>query len=254
MEWFDQRQKQLQNEKRLLARECLRLRNLEGGWKQEAQTAASPNFCLNDQQDDSSNIWSTRSPEASDFKEEYNTSSPLQSNENTEDWLPNITPHRIKSEPHVRRNSLPNSSKEWQLGDPESKKDLVVIALKAIGGVGTLDDVAKWIRKHRPGVLGTHMSRKSISRDLCRQASNGVLNRSKVRHDRRLNIYTVPGMVQSKLPQQKKETLPVARDSKDAHVASAISRNPSNKVVTPAGVGYLDAEFKAETDVKQSSE
>jgi len=257
-------------------------------------------------------MWSTRSPEASDSNEKESTSSTQQSNcENTGYWLPRMKLEHVRNM-NFKENSPLDSSQEWKLspGEPGFQKDLVVIALKAIGGVGTLDDVAKWIRKHRPGVLEKHMSRKSISRVLCRQASYGVLCHSK-QNDRRQTIYTVPGMVQTKLLQESNGSLSVDGGIKDSHVGTGansqveilqldvVSRKqkttllnsskrekriqPSvramsiqveqlpnqsgstsavqmpnkslgNKAFTSARTSILDAEFKAEHDVKQSSE
>jgi len=79
--------------------------------------------------------------------------------------------------------------------DPGFKQELVLTALRAIGGKGTLDDVDKWVRKHHSQLYGNGLNRRVLSRALSRQADSKVLDVERRTKKRRWNIYRIPAMI-----------------------------------------------------------
>jgi len=110
----------------------------------------------------------------------------------------------VKIEPSVVLENKPVDKhvaqfSPWHLapGDSGFKQELVIRAVKAIGGQVSVNDVDSWIRKHHPQVYRTHFSRKAISKGLSRQADNGILCVQKNSADRRLNMYKLLNTKQS---------------------------------------------------------
>jgi len=132
------------------------------------------------------------------------------------------TSSRIKIEPRVvldkkllnrRKKKLRDYSQEYPSPkDPGFKQELVLTALRAIGGKGTLDDVDKWVRKHHRQYYGDafKLNRRVLSRALSRQADSGVFDVERRTKKRRWNIYRIPSMFPSKCVDQSKPSPPIS--------------------------------------------
>jgi len=128
------------------------------------------------------------------------------------------TSRRVKIEPRVvldekllnrKRKKLKDYSQEYPSPkDPGFKQELVLTALRAIGGKGTLDDVDKWVRTHHRHLYGLKLNRRVLSRALSRQADSRVLDVERRTKKRRWNIYRIPNMFPSKRVDQSNPSLP----------------------------------------------
>jgi len=104
--------------------------------------------------------------------------------------------------------------------DPGFKQELVLTALRAIGGEGTLDDVDKWVRKHHSQLYGEALNRRVLSRALSRQADSRVLDVDRRTKYRRWNIYRIPGVIPLRRVEQSK---PLVRKGKSTDTAKKTS-------------------------------
>jgi len=205
MERFKQKLAKVENEKRLLTLEYQRLRR---GIGQCGDLWFHPNY---------------------DFfngEGEFKFNSMIQAELNPRSRVLN---RRVKIEPRVvfegkvlnrrvKKKSRDYSQEYPSPKDPGFKQELVLTALRAIGGEGTLDDVDKWVRRHHSHLYGDALNRRVLSRALSRQAESGVLDVDRRTKNRRWNIYRIPGMILSRSVEQSKPP-PVKKDnvSSDAH-------------------------------------
>jgi len=157
-----------------------------------------------------------------------------------------VPSRRVKIEPHVvldtkllnhKKATMRDYSQEYPSPkDPGFKQELVLTALRAIGGKGTLDDVDKWVRKHHRQLYGDGLNRRVLSRALSRQAESKVLNVERRTKNRRWNIYRIPGMIpcgragqRKPSPVRKHKTNGDTRDIPYQNVPFAVLSNHAKK-------------------------
>jgi len=90
-------------------------------------------------------------------------------------------------------------------GKIPSKKALILLALKALGGEGTLDDLDKWVKKNRYCGFGK-MDRRSLSNALCKLAVDQKLDVVKRKKNTGLNLYRIKEKTTAKERRGKTQT------------------------------------------------
>jgi len=250
-ERFRQKLTQLENEKRFFVLEYERLRRVVGERTPKALTDSISHLHHTQKRDDVCNLRNApdQDQEICDDKGEDTLSTMIQQtakwSKNFEYQPPTVQSTRIKVEPRavieekfvnttferVRKWNSLHSEQDWMLSPRDSgfKQELVVIALKALGGTGTLDDVDKWIRKRYSHLYGNILNRTSISRALSRQADSNVLHCDRRTKTRRWNIYYVPGMVQVGLSKLNGEISTQDKGVSDEFQSVKVSNVPSQK-------------------------